>query len=151
MIKTVFHLLLLASLKLAAAEHVFDFSTSPLNKLPAGFHSTVTGEGGPSEWKIVLDEIPATLSPLNPNVPASNRRPVLAQVSAIDAEERFPLLIYTNDTFGDFSFTTRFKTVSGQREQMAGVAFRILDEKNYYVVRASSKGNSFRFYKFVNG
>jgi hypothetical protein len=36
-------------------------------------------------------------------------------------------------------------------EQMAGVAFRIQDETNYYVVRASSMGNTFRFYKVVNG
>ena len=34
---------------------------------------------------------------------------------------------------------------------MAGIAFRIQNETNYYVVRASSLGNSFRFYKVVNG
>jgi hypothetical protein len=34
---------------------------------------------------------------------------------------------------------------------MAGIAFRLQDEKNYYVVRASSLGNTFRFYKVVNG
>jgi hypothetical protein len=36
-------------------------------------------------------------------------------------------------------------------EQMAGIAFRIRDETNYYVVRASSLGNTFRFYKVLNG
>jgi hypothetical protein len=36
-------------------------------------------------------------------------------------------------------------------EQMAGIAFRIQNETNYYVVRASSLGNTFRFYKVVNG
>jgi hypothetical protein len=41
--------------------------------------------------------------------------------------------------------------VSGAIEQMAGIAFRIQDEKNYYVVRASSLGNTFRFYKVVDG
>src|SRR2546423_1421167 len=34
---------------------------------------------------------------------------------------------------------------------MAGIAFRIQDEKNFYVLRASSMGNNFRFYKIVNG
>ena len=34
---------------------------------------------------------------------------------------------------------------------MAGIAFRIQDENNYYVARASSLGNTFRFYKFVQG
>ena len=46
---------------------------------------------------------------------------------------------------------TRFKTVDGVIEQMAGMAFRVQDEKNFYVVRASSLGNKFRFYKVVNG
>jgi hypothetical protein len=41
--------------------------------------------------------------------------------------------------------------VSGKAEQMAGIAFRIQDETNYYVLRASSLGNTFRFYKVVNG
>src|SRR5207247_698730 len=30
-------------------------------------------------------------------------------------------------------------------------AFRVQNEANYYVVRASSLGNTFRFYKVVNG
>jgi hypothetical protein len=36
-------------------------------------------------------------------------------------------------------------------EQMAGIAFRIQNETNFYVLRASSLGNTFRFYKVVNG
>jgi hypothetical protein len=61
------------------------------------------------------------------------------------------MLIFEGETFTDFTLTTRFKTVAGVVEQMAGIAFRLLDEKNYYVVRASSLGNSFRFYKVVDG
>jgi hypothetical protein len=34
---------------------------------------------------------------------------------------------------------------------MAGIAFRIQDEKNFYVIRASALGNNVRFYKVVNG
>jgi hypothetical protein len=34
---------------------------------------------------------------------------------------------------------------------MAGLAFRIQDEKNYYYVRASGLGNTFYFFRFVNG
>src|SRR4029078_4990880 len=51
----------------------------------------------------------------------------------------------------DFVLTTRFKTVDGLFEQMAGIAFRIQDTNNYYYVRASSLGNTFRFIKLVNG
>jgi hypothetical protein len=41
--------------------------------------------------------------------------------------------------------------VTGAVEQMAGLAFRIQDNKDYYVLRASALGNNFRFYKVVNG
>src|SRR5262249_7882546 len=45
----------------------------------------------------------------------------------------------------------KFKTVGGEKERMAGIAFRIQNETNYYVVRASSLGNTLRFYKVING
>jgi hypothetical protein len=79
------------------------------------------------------------------------KQAVLAQLDRDPTDERFPLLIYEQEVFEDFTLTTRFKTVSGTAEQMAGVAFRIQDETNYYVLRASSLGSTFRFYKFVNG
>src|ERR1044071_2721353 len=66
-------------------------------------------------------------------------------------DERFPMLVCDRETFGDFTLTTRFKLAGGKTEQMAGIAFRIQDEKNYYVIRASALGNNFRFYKFVDG
>src|SRR5262249_9053482 len=66
-------------------------------------------------------------------------------------DEHYPLLVFDAETFGDFKLTTQFKIVSGTAEQMAGVAFRIQDEKNYYYVRASALGNSFYFFKFVDG
>jgi len=61
------------------------------------------------------------------------------------------MFIFEGAIFGDFSLTTRFKTVEGAAEQMAGIAFRIQDEKNFYVVRGSSLGSTFLFYKVVNG
>jgi hypothetical protein len=79
------------------------------------------------------------------------KRPVLAQLAQDPTDEHFPLLIFQDESFDDFTLTTRVKTLKGVMEQMAGIAFRIQDETNYYVVRASSLGNTFRFYKVVNG
>jgi len=76
---------------------------------------------------------------------------VLAQMSQDPTDEHFPILIYDDETFGDFTFSTRLKTVSGRTEQMAGIVFRYQNETNFYVLRASSLGNTFRFYKVVNG
>jgi hypothetical protein len=134
-----------------AAERVFDFTTNKLDAPPTGFRSTVAGVGQPGDWRIILDDVPPALAPLLPNAPALTKRPVLAQLSQDQTDEHFPLLIFDQEVFGDFTLTTKFKTVAGAREQMAGVAFRIQDERNFYVVRASSRGNTFRFYKVVNG
>ncbi len=134
-----------------AAERVFDFSQLPLGETPTGFTSTVTGEGGPGNWKIIEAEVPSLMAPLSPNAPSGSKRRVLAQLSTNAADERFPLLIYNDEVYGDFTLNMRFNCADGKAEQMAGIAFRIQDEKNYYIVRASAKGNTFRFYKFVNG
>lgn len=143
--------LILVSAKISAAELSFDFSQFPLNETPRGFKSAISGQGKSGEWKIVLDEVSPLLPPLTPQAPVVTKKPVLAQLSADITDEHFPLLIFEEETFGDFTLTTRFKTVRGTVEQMAGIAFRIQDEKNYYYVRGSSLGNNFRFFKVVNG
>jgi hypothetical protein len=79
------------------------------------------------------------------------QKAVLAQTSQDRTDPHYPLLVWDNDIFGDFTLTTHFKLVSGQAEEMAGVAFRIQDEKNYYYVRASGLGGTFYFFKFVHG
>lgn len=135
----------------AAAEMTFDFSQYSAGASPTGFVSIVNGAGKPGEWKLVEDSVPTALEPLSPNAPATAKRLVLAQLARETLDEHFPLLIYSGETFGDFTLKTRFKCVAGSVEQMAGIAFRVQDEKNYYVVRASAIGNSFRFYKVVNG
>lgn len=147
-------LLLVAALSpavLPAAERRFDFGAMPEGKAPIGFQSVLTGAGAPGSWQVVLADAPSAFQPLTPNALNTAKRTVLAQLSTDPADERFPVLVFEEEVFGDFSFTTKFKCVAGKVEQMAGVAFRYQDPKNYYVVRASALGNSFRFYKFVNG
>ena len=134
-----------------AAEFTFDLNKFPVNQPPPGFRSAVSGQGKAGDWKILLEDLPPLLAPITDKAPVVTKRPVLAQLSRDPTDEHFPLLIYEGETYGDFTLTSRFKTVAGDKEQMAGLAFRIQDEQNYYVVRASSLGNTFRFYKFVNG
>src|SRR5439155_14434291 len=128
-----------------------DFSQLPLNETPPGFRSALSGQGRLAEWKIIEDEVPPAIVPLSSKAPAVSKRAVLAQLSRDTTDEHFPLLIFEEETFGDFTLTTRVKTVDGAAEQMAGVAFRIQDERNYFVARVSSLGNSFRVYKVING
>lgn len=146
-------LVVLAALALpvAAAELTFDFSKFPPDETPPGFRALLAGEGRPADWRIVMDEVPPLLAPLSDKAPVVTRRAVLAQLSQDPTDERFPILVYEGETFTDFTLTTRFKAVRGTRDQMAGVVFRLQDERNFYVVRASARGNTFRFYKVVDG
>jgi len=143
--------LVLLTLPVAAAERKFDFSEVGENQPPPGFRSTVTGQGKAGDWRIIMDEVPPLLQSLTARAPVVTKKAVLAQLAQDPADEHFPLLIYEGDTMGDFTLTTWVKMVKGVAEQMAGIAFRIQNETNYYVVRASSLGNTFRFYKVLNG
>ena len=133
------------------AERFFDFGEVKENDTPPGFRSIVSGLGKPGEWKVLLDDAPTAFPALTPNAPKVSKRPVLAQLSEDSTDEHSPMLIYEGETFGDFTFSAQFKLVSGSVEQMAGLAFRIQDERNYYYVRASALGDSFYFFKVVNG
>ena len=140
------------------AEKVLDFRTDAVDRPPQGFQSMVAGLGGKGDWRVVLDDVPSlmpSISPIsasaNTNARPATRRPVVAQLARDKTDEHFPLLVYDEETFGDFSVTTRFKLVDGKEEQMAGLAFRLQDEKNFYYIRASALGNTFNFYKVVNG
>jgi hypothetical protein len=141
---------LLLALPAAAAERTFDFAQYPVNEPPPGFRSAVTGQGKLGDWRVI--QVPAEPASNSPTAQAPTpRQAVLAQLAQDPTDEHFPLLIFEDEIFGDFTLTTKFKTVSGKVEQMAGLAFRIQNETNYYVVRASSLGNTFRFYKVVDG
>jgi len=146
----IWELLLLASATFGA-EKTFDFGEWRQSQTLPGFRSTVTGKGKPGEWKVLLDDVAPLLQPISPGAHFDTKQAVLAQVAQEPTDEHFPLLIYEDAMFGDFTLTTRFKTVKGVIEQMAGIAFRIQNESNYYVVRASSLGNTFKFYKVLNG
>src|SRR2546422_1424333 len=137
--------------RVCAAERHFDFSGARLNEPPPGLRSTVSGEGKPGDWKVVEDESRPSIAVPDATPSVAIRHQALAQLSREATGEHFPLLIFEDQSFDDFTLTSKFKTVIGSVEQMAGVAFRIQDEKNYYIARASALGNNFRFYKFVNG
>jgi hypothetical protein len=134
-----------------SAELSFELNRWPVNTTPPGFTSAVSGTGQPGEWRIILDEATPLLPPLIPGASSAHKVAVLAQLARDKTQDHFPLLIYDKEIFDDFKLTTRFKLMAGEVEQMAGIAFRLQDEKNYYYIRASGLGKTFHFYKMVNG
>lgn len=143
--------LVLGCLSASAAEIRFDFAGVPVGKTPTNFHAVVAGAGVPGDWRVEMDEVPPTLEPLSSQAPSVARRAVLGQFARDTTDERFPMLVFDGETFTDFTLSTKFKIVSGVTEQMAGVAFRVQDEKNFYVIRANSLNRNVRFYKVVDG
>src|SRR5262245_8895034 len=123
--------LMLLAFSAFAAERQFDFSGFRTNQTLPGFRSAVTGTGKPGEWKVILDDVAPLLAPLNRQRPGNTKQAVLAQLSQDSRDEHFPILIYESEVFGDFTLTTKVKTVKGGTEQMAGIAFRIQNERNY--------------------
>lgn len=126
-----------------AGERVINFNDYPLDQVPAGFRSVISGRGSPGNWKVIHE----------PGAEETAKGPskVLAQLSQDGTDERFPMLVFDEEVYRDFTLKTRFKIVDGLFEQMAGIAFRVQDTNNYYYVRASALGNTFRFVKLVNG
>lgn len=132
-------------------ERRFDFSEFRENESPTGFRSAVTGRGPAGNWKVITAEVPPLVVPLSTKTPVVMKRGVLAQLSNDRDDTRAPLFIWDVEPFHDFTFTTRFKILSGEVEQMAGVAFRLQDEKNYYYVRANAKDQNVAFFRYVDG
>lgn len=144
-------LLLILSLAHAkAAVRVFEFSTLEAGEVPAGFTNISTGKGKPGDWQIVRDDVPSTFLPLTDRA-NTGKQGVLAQLSRQPIDEHYPIFLFDQETFGDFTLTTRFKLVGGALEKMAGIAFRVQDANNYYYIRASGNGSTFRFFKVVDG
>ncbi len=139
------------ALGVSAAQIEFDFSKDTVDQSPPGFVSLVTGRGEPAPWKIAQEQVPPLLAPLESNAPGNNTERAVLTVQSFDmGDDHFPVLLYTNEIFTDFTLTTRFKISGGVVDPSAGMVFRAQDQSNYYTVRASTEGNLL-WYKVVNG
>ena len=134
-----------------SAEKVFDFGAYKVNQAPPGFRSTVAGAGQPGEWKVLSVDVPTLLPTFSPGARSTVQQAALAQLSRDKTDEHFPMLVYEEETFADFTLTTQFKIVEGEEDQMAGIAFAFQDEQNYSYVRASALGGTFALYRVVGG
>jgi hypothetical protein len=131
---------LLAAARPSQAEDVMaiEFGKFTIGALPTGFSTGLTGRGKAVAWTVVED--PSALSGR-----------VLAEISADTTDYRFPLAIYDDQLVTNVAVTVRFKPVAGKVDRAAGIAVRLLDQDNYYVVRANALEDNVRFYRVVKG
>lgn len=116
----------------------FDFEDVPVGQLPPGVTTALTGAGGPVKWSVIEDK----------TAPVGSK--VLAQTSTDRTDYRFPLAIF-EQVARDAMVAVRFKAVSGEVDRAAGIALRLSDANNYYVVRANALEDNVRLYKVLAG
>src|SRR5262245_23256914 len=92
---------------------------------PTGFSFARTGRGGPAVWTVVDDK-----------TAAAGR--AIEQTSTDRTDYRFPLAIYGGVSAANLDVSLRFKAVGGRVDQAGGIAVRLRDADNYYVVRANA-------------
>lgn len=115
------------------------FENDEVGNLPSSFTAALTGKGRPVQWRITEDKS------------AQSGTKVLAEVSGDSTSDRFPLAIYEGVTAKNVELSVRFKPISGQVDQAAGLMARVQDPNNYYITRANALENNVRLYKVVNG
>jgi hypothetical protein len=105
---------------------------------PADFEFARTGQGGPGRWAVVADT-------------SSVSGHAIEQTSTDTTDYRFPLAIYQAVSTDNLDIVLRFKPVAGKVDQAGGIAVRLSDLDNYYVVRANALEDNVRFYRVVKG
>jgi len=116
-----------------------DLSRIPVGPLPPEFlTSWRTGQGAVGDWRVVED-------------PSANRGKAIAQLSADPTDYRFPLAVYQPLQAQDVEASVGFKAVAGKGDRAGGLAVRLTDADNYYVVRANALEGNVNLYRVVKG
>jgi len=121
-----------------SAATVIAIAKMEVGKSPAGFKFARTGQGGPSQWAVVDDS-------------TSSTGRVIEQSSTDRTDYRFPLAIFDPVVTKNVDISLKFKPVAGRVDQAGGIAVRVADADNYYVVRANALEDNVRFYRVVKG
>ena len=105
---------------------------------PAGFTFARTGKGPEGQWTVVED-------------PTASMGRAIEQSNTDRTDYRFPLAIHDSLSAANVDVELRFKVVGGKIDQAGGIAVRLADADNYYVVRANALEDNVRLYRVVNG
>ncbi len=123
----------------AAAPGTPDFSGYALGPLPSDILTTWrTGQGAPGTWTVVEDQT------------ASGRK-AIEQSSTDPTDYRYPLAVYEPLRAQDVGASVRFKAVAGKGDRAGGLAVRLADADNYYVLRANALEDNVNLYRVVKG
>jgi len=113
-----------------------EFTQDAVGQPPKGFEFGHTAKvGTPGTWV----------------VQAEGNNKYLAQLDADRTGSRFPVAVLADVKAANVDLAVRFRPVSGQVDQAAGLVWRYQDENNYYIVRANAREDNVVLYKVENG
>jgi hypothetical protein len=121
-----------------SAATAISFAKMEIGSAPTDFQFARTGQGSLGRWVVVSDE-------------SSFGGRAIEQSSTDRTDYRFPLAILNTVVAKDVEVSLKFKPVAGRVDQAGGIAVRVLDGDNYYVVRANALEDNVRFYRVVKG
>jgi hypothetical protein len=118
-------------------------SMIPINSMtigaaPPNFEFSRTGQGTPGKWIVVSDA-------------TADAQRAIEQSDTDPTNYRFPLAIYRPLSMSNVDIFIRFKPIAGNLDRAGGIAVRVTDPDNYYVVRANALEDNVRFYRVVRG
>jgi len=115
---------------------------TPIGAEPDGCAPALTGGGGPTKWR-------------NVETDADDQLGLGVSEQSRDATDyRFPLCIVQGQAFsalGNVDVSVRLRSLMGKVDQAGGIAIRLKDERNYYVVRANALEGNVRLYAVIEG
>ena len=121
-----------------SAATVVAIANMKVGATPVDFKFARTGQGDLGQWTVVHDE-------------TSFGGCAIEQSSTDRTDYRFPLAILDSIVAKNVDVSLKFKPVAGHVDQAGGIAVRVLDGDNYYVVRANALEDNVRFYRVVKG
>jgi hypothetical protein len=118
---------------------VFNFDQDIPGQPPKGFTLAVSGKGPRIVWTVVQDR------------QAASRPNVLVPSGNAELAENFALAVVDGPMLQNGEISVRFKALSGENDQQAGMVWRYKDPQTYYAVCASSREDSCSVYRVKNG
>jgi glycosyl hydrolase family 59 (putative galactocerebrosidase) len=119
------------------ASTTIDFVQNGIGVPPADFEFWRTERGSPGDWAVVRDT-------------TASAGAAIEQSSRDVAENRYPLAIYKPVSLKDVEISASIKVISGAAPT-AGIAVRLMNPGNYYVVAANALEGRVDLYRFSDG
>ena len=123
----------------ASAVRAISFEEDALDSVPRGFEIAETrGSGKPAIWRVVPG--------IDPDDPGQ-----AVLVETVNTGSTFNLLLSTTEHAADAILSVYVIAREGKEDQGGGLAFRVRDADNYYVMRWNPLEDNLRLYKIVDG